>query len=132
MTSTLKEAFEKVDNTNVNLEVKISETLKMEKPPTGKGYMLIRTEDATGSALMKVYKEDQFEKFDQQPSLLLMNVIKKTNNFIFTNKSMASYCKPVTAIQNRFSHNNHQQSLAPSMTFFRERPILWSGVELSM
>ena len=86
MTSTLAEAFEKGDDTNVNIEVKVMETLKREKPQNGKEYLLVRVGDATGTALLKIYKDDQFEKFEQHPSLLLINIIKKTNSFIFTKK----------------------------------------------
>lgn len=83
MTLTIKEAFEEADDKNVTLEVKVMEIIKTEKNAAGKDYKLIRIGDGSGTTLLKLYKEDQFTKFADLPSLLLINVIKKpTTSFL--------------------------------------------------
>lgn len=97
MPLTLKDALEKDDDTNVMLQIKVIEVVKEEKTNAGKSYLLVRIGDESGTSTLRVYKEDQFQKFHELPSLLLINVLKKPSNFIFTSKSMASYCKTISA-----------------------------------
>ena len=92
----LSRAFQEDNDKNVSLQVKVVDVLKTDKTTAGKEFLLVQIGDETGTAKMKVFKKEQFEKFQEMPYLLLQNVIKKHDLFIFTVKSIASYCKPVT------------------------------------
>lgn len=92
----LSRAFEEDNDKNVSFQVKVVDVLKTDKTTAGKEFLLVQIGDETGTAKMKVFKKEQFEKFQEMPYLLLQNVIKKHDLFIFTVKSIASYCKPVT------------------------------------
>lgn len=88
---TLKQALELPGNSNTSEEVKV---LKCRETNKQKFFEAIIA-DKTGSANIKVFQENQHEKFIQRPNLLLQDIIKKTDSFIFTVKSKAPYCAPV-------------------------------------
>jgi hypothetical protein len=93
---TLKQALELPDNSNASVEVKVIDCREACQESTNKKkYFEAIIADKTGSANIKVFQENQHEKFMQKPSLLLQDIIKKTDSFIFTVKSKAPYCAPV-------------------------------------
>jgi hypothetical protein len=93
---TLKQALELPDNSNASVEVKVIDCREACQESTNKKkYFEAIIADKTGSANIKGFQENQHEKFMQKPSLLLQDIIKKTDSFIFTVKSKAPYCAPV-------------------------------------
>ena len=78
----IKEALEKDNNEDVVLQVKILQFLKAETSSTGKENRVYAMGDESRTSKVRVFKRDEFNKFDQQPSLVLLNVIKKQDYFI--------------------------------------------------
>lgn len=90
MLLSIEEAFNEQDNKDVSLMVKILAVNAAKKSESGKNYTEVTIADSTGLANMKVFKQDEMQKLAELPSVILMNVIKKSNCFIFTVKSRAS------------------------------------------
>lgn len=90
MLLSIEEAFNEQDNKDVSLMVKILAVNAAKKSESGKNYTEVTIADSSGVANMKVFKQDEMQKFAELPSVILMNVIKKSNCFIFTVKSRAS------------------------------------------
>ena len=72
----LSRAFQADNDKNVSLQVKVVVVLKTDKTTAGKEFLLVQIGDETGTAKMKVFKKEEFEKFQEMPYLLLQNVIK--------------------------------------------------------
>ena len=106
---TIEQALQLPNDSNTALEVKVLECSESCKTSTSnKKYFEVVVGDTSGKVNLKVFKEDEHQKFIKHPSLLLQNVIKKTNLFIFTVKSKAFYCAEVHANLEKTFYNTEE------------------------
>ena len=103
----IKEALEKDNNEDVVLQVKILQFLKAETSSTGKENRVYAMGDESRTSKVRVFKRNEFNKFDQQPSLVLLNVIKKQDYFILNGEEQSQLLqRSGSNYKEAFQHTN--------------------------
>ena len=73
----IKEALQKDSNEDVTLQVEVMQFLQTDKSSSGKENKLYIIRDESGTCKIRLFKKEEFDKFDQLPSFVIQNVIKK-------------------------------------------------------